>query len=265
MRTIIQKAVNRLLSPTGLEVRRKPEPSVPRELYRQAVQELHDCYCDKFFPEIPPVAGRVDLLAQLGGMTVTNGLYLLACLHRGLRQPGDICEFGIAQGTTSALMANELKTLDRRLWLFDSFQGLSRPTERDKLTHDVLSLGSMEAYEGTMAFPQEEVRSRLRAVGFPANRVEIVPGFIEETITGPRLPARVCFAFIDFDLYAPIKLALEFLVKVMPSGGVIMVHDYGHLSSGAKTAVDEFVASCVEFSLKLPPEYSFGYAMLERK
>ena len=39
----------------------------------------------------------------------------------------------------------------------------------------------------------------------------------------------------------PIKLTLEFLHQVTSNDAIIIVDDYGHFSSGAKTAVDEFV------------------------
>ena len=71
---------------------------------------------------------------------------------------GDICEFGVAQGTTSALMSNEIKGLkERNLWLFDSFEGLPMPTEKDQLKDDIFSLGSIEAYKGTMACGIDQV------------------------------------------------------------------------------------------------------------
>jgi len=49
------------------------------------------------------------------------------------------------------------------------------------------------------------------------------------------------FVHIDFDLYAPIKSALEILWDKIVPGGVCMIHDYGCYGfPGAKKAVDEF-------------------------
>ena len=84
---------------------------------------------------------------------------------------------------------------------------------------------------------------RLKVIDFPLNSVQLVAGFIEDTIRYPGLPAVICFAYVDFDFYEPIKVTLEFLHVRLPSGTHVLVDDYGWFSSGAKAAVDEFVAA----------------------
>lgn len=265
MRKLIRKTVNSLIAPTGLEIRRKLGPTVSREALRSAIQELHDGYIDKVFPALPQVAGRIDRLVEAVGLTATNALYLLDCLHKSLQQPGDVCEFGVCTGTTSALIANELRDTERNLWLFDSFQGLSKPTGKDHLLNDVMGLGSMEAYEGAMACPADVVIRRLAEIQFPANRTRIVRGFIEDSLARGEAPSAVCFAFVDFDLYEPILTALKFLSRTLSTEGYVLVHDYGFLSSGAQTAVDEFVASQGgNFQLILPPPYAGHFAILRK-
>ncbi len=128
------------------------------------------------------------------------------------------------------------------LHLFDSFAGLPEPTEKDQLRDDIFSLGSIGAYTGTMSCPEEMVLSRLEAISFPSDRFVIHKGFIEEIIeTEPNLPEKVSFAFVDFDFYEPIKIALAYLHKTMSVGSMIVVDDYDFFSTGAKTAVDEFI------------------------
>jgi hypothetical protein len=51
----------------------------------------------------------------------------------------------------------------------------------------------------------------------------------------------VYFEYVDFDFYEPIKIALQFLHQVTPTGAVIIVDDYNFFSTGAKEAVDEFI------------------------
>jgi O-methyltransferase len=156
---------------------------------------------------------------------------------------GDICEFGVAQGATSALLAYEIKDTDKKIWLFDSFEGLPEPSEKDILIHDICGLGSMEAYKGEMSCPEDMVRARLADIGFPPDRTRIVPGFLEETIHNADLPQKVCFAYIDFALYEPTLVALQYLDKVLVQGGIIGIDDYDYFSKGVKTAVDEFYHS----------------------
>ena len=43
-----------------------------------------------------------------------------------------------------------MRSRDAILHLFDSFEGLPMPTERDQLKDDIFALGSMAAYAGAM-------------------------------------------------------------------------------------------------------------------
>ncbi|MFV1992200.1 MAG: TylF/MycF/NovP-related O-methyltransferase, partial [Acidimicrobiales bacterium] len=190
---------------------------------------------------IPADDLRPLLLSRLQGTRPGEAYHIIECLSLTKSIRGDVCEFGVAQGETSALIANEIRDTDKVLHLFDSFQGLSKPTGKDQLRDDIFSLGSIEAYEGSMAYPQKAVLSSLAALQFPEDRLVIHPGFIETTIsTDAQLPNHISLAYIDFDLYQPITTALRFVAEALLPGGVIIVDDYDHFSTGAKIAVDEF-------------------------
>jgi len=195
-----------------------------------------------------------------------TGLYLIEYLHQSLALEGDVCEFGTGQGVISALLANGIKNTDKKIWLFDSFEGFAEPSEKDILIDDVLRLGSAEAYQGMMSFPEEMIRARLSDISFPPDRIRIVPGFIERTIHGPRIPQTVCFAYVDFNFYDPILIALQFLDTVIQPGGFIVVDDYAFFSQGAKSAVDEFYDSRKEkYSIDLPVTTGGKFCILSRK
>jgi hypothetical protein len=123
----------------------------------------------------------------------------------------------------------------------------------------------MENYQGKLAHTQGEVIGRLKEIDFPLNRVQIVPGFIEKTIHKPGLPQQVCFAYVDFDFYEPIKIALRFLDGCMMPGCHVVVDDYGWFSAGAQAAVDEFVAEYApKYELSLPHEAAGRFAVLRK-
>ncbi|MGD9647401.1 MAG: TylF/MycF/NovP-related O-methyltransferase [Pirellulales bacterium] len=260
-------SLNAVLRPLGARLQRDdaPEPWQMADLAKRhaaTVRQLHALFRESH-PQLPATPGRDELLSNLVGTQVGEALWLIRSLHDALSVPGDVCEFGIAEGATSALLANEIRATEKRLWLFDSFQGLSQPTVEDVLIDDIFQLGSMDAYTGKMSYPVEEVRKRLTAIDFPKSRVQIVPGYIEQSIQGPHLPQEVAFAYVDFDFYEPILVALRFLRQVMPVGGRIVVDDYGFFSAGAQRAVDEFVDECQgEFTLRLPPPYYGHFAEL---
>lgn len=222
--------------------------------YKELIQEIGYLYKKFLFRELAPLnESRIQLLSKLLGTPVSQGIYILNYLHKSLKLEGDICEFGIAQGATSAFLANEIRKINKKIWLFDSFKGLPKPSEEDILINDDLNLGSMGNYEGAYSHPQYEVRKRLAAIGFPYSKVEIVPGFIEETLNGVALPTKVCFAYIDLDLYEPTLLTLKFLDGVLTCNGIIVVDDYEDFSAGVSTAVIEFIETNKDkYNLILP-------------
>lgn len=185
---------------------------------------------------------RSKLLARLLGTPPSEAYFIVHALAKCKDIVGDVCEFGVAQGETSALIANEIQSNNKILHLFDSFEGLPKPTEEDQLKDDIFSLGSMEAYTGTMSCPEEMVRTRLRAISFQAQRFVIHKGFIDQVLKGDsNLPKEVSFAYVDFDFYEPIKLTLNFLHQKTSVGAIIIVDDYDFFSTGVKTAVDKFL------------------------
>jgi O-methyltransferase len=230
--------------------------STMHDIHRQDAVEIEELYRHFLFADLPRREGRARQLSDLIGTTVSEAIYVIKHLHDSLKVSGDVCEFGVAQGATSKILASEIMPLsERKLWLFDSFEGLPAPTKEDKLIHDIFKLGTMEKYQGTMASPESEVLAKLASVNFPSKRVKLKKGWVKDSIKSAELPAQVAFAYVDFDFYDPIKDALEFLNERMPVGGRIVVDDYGFFSEGAQLAVDEFVASAgnrYRFELPLP-------------
>ena len=214
-----------------------------RKIHCNDAVEIEELYRQFVFPDLPPRVGRAELLNELIGTSIGEAIYIVRYLHDAMKVPGDICEFGVGQGATSALLAAEILPIsERKLWLFDSFEGLPAPGPEDKLINDIFSLGSMTRYAGQMASPEAKVRDRLRLVGFPDIRTKVKKGWIKETIKDADVPDRVAFAYVDLDFYDPIKEALDFLAGRMRVGARIIVDDYGHFSAGAQLAVDQFVA-----------------------
>jgi hypothetical protein len=237
-----------------------------RSVHKGDVVEIEELYRHFVFPDLPRDARRADALHELHGTTVGEAIYIVHHLHRAFAVPGDVCEFGCNEGATSRLLAQEsLPHHDRTLWLFDSFEGLPAPTERDRLIDDIGGLGSIGAYRGLMRATEDQVRDKLAAVPFPPERTRLVKGWINETLAGPDVPKAVCFAYVDFDFYEPIRDALVFLDRVMPPGGRIVVDDYGFFSEGAQIAVDEFVeAASGRFLRHMPLPMAGKFCILER-
>lgn len=194
---------------------------------------------------IPSNSRRIELLGRLLGTPPSEAYYIIHSLFLTNSVAGDVCEFGVAQGETSALIANEILDLNNKtLHLFDSFEGLPSPTNNDTLIDDIFSLGDINAYAGKMKCPIDMVTSRLKSIGFPRQRFIIHQGYVSDILLKPiDLPLNVSFAYVDFDFYEPIKETLDYLHKVTSIGSIIIVDDYDFFSSGVKLAVDEFVSN----------------------
>lgn len=238
---ILKELLKKPLAGLGYEIYRSSEQRVSYSNFVNLAQAYEICLNEAGFI-IEPNEIRLKLLPRLLGTPPSEAYFIIQALATSKDVLGDVCEFGVAQGETSALIANEIQSSDKALHLFDSFKGLSMPTEKDQLKNDIFSLGSMEAYAGAMSNPKVMVNARLTAISFPSQRIFIHEGFIDQVIrSDTKLPEKVSFAYVDFDLYEPIKLALDFLHRTISIGGIIIVDDYDFFSTGAKTAVDEFL------------------------
>lgn len=149
--------------------------------------------------------------------------------------PGDVVQCGVWNGGSGALMAFAVMQSDlrREIWLFDSFQGMPRPTEKDG--HSPQGWWTNPYFVGD----PEKVRDILQKLYIPNDRVHIVKGWFQDTI--PSTPiSQISLLHIDADWYESVKLCLEYFYDRVSSGGFMVFDDYGLF--GCKEAVDEFIA-----------------------
>lgn len=164
-----------------------------------------------------------------------RGLY--RAVHHVVAQdiPGDIVECGVARGGSAALMGLTLRKLgsNRRLWLFDTFEGLPAPSDADPDFHIA------NRYTGTCIGRLEEVRANFSRLGI-VDGTNFVKGLFEDTL--PTAPIeRIAVLHIDGDWYRSVRACLQCLYEKVSPGGVIQFDDYGYWK-GARKAVDEFLA-----------------------
>jgi O-methyltransferase len=159
--------------------------------------------------------------------------------------PGAFVECGVAQGGCSALMAIVASTdsLQRTMWLFDSFQGLPLPTSEDydeagtsTGTH-IQPLG-----EGACLGTKDQVEALLFEK-FALNRKSIflIEGWFQDTLARQKaMIGRISLLRIDGDWYESTKCCLQILYDSIEPGGCVIVDDYG-VCFGCKRAVHEFL------------------------
>lgn len=164
------------------------------------------------------------------------------------RVPGAIVECGVWRGGSSmaaALMMAALGRTDREMWLFDTFEGMSTPTDADRRASDAAGaaqlLKTSRRSEKIWCYsPLDEVRANLASTGYPEARVFFVQGRVEDTIP-EQAPERIAILRLDTDWYESTRHELEHLFPRLAVGGVLIIDDYGAWE-GARRAVDEFIA-----------------------
>lgn len=161
--------------------------------------------------------------------------------------PGDLVECGVWRGGSSILAALALANAgddDRLIWMYDTYEGMTVPTDRDvSISGDAVSENwasrQSKLDDPVVAYASlREVRENIAQAGIPEVRVKTVVGPVEETIPS-EAPAEISLLRLDTDWYESTKHELEFLWPRLSPRGVIIVDDYGHWS-GARQAVDEF-------------------------
>ncbi len=160
-------------------------------------------------------------------------LYKLSEEINRLSVPGDIVECGVYNGGSAAIMASlcEKSPLSRSVWLFDSFEGLPKPTEKDG--------DEAPAYEGWCHGDLSKVKKVFRKLCIPESRVHIVKGWFQDTFPKVEIP-KIAILHIDADWYESVKLCLEKFYDSVQPGGYIVLDDYGDWE-GCRIATDEFL------------------------
>jgi len=167
------------------------------------------------------------------------------------RLEGDIVECGVWRGGSMMLAAKTLLDAgdsSRTLWLYDTFEGMTEPTELDVQSmsgRDAAGILATEARTTDNPFwaiaQLDIVEQNMLSTGYPTSRIRYVQGKVEETLPA-QMPDRIALLRLDTDWYESTRHELEHLWPRLVTGGVLIIDDYGYWQ-GARRAVDEFLSS----------------------
>ena len=134
----------------------------------------------------------------------------------------------------------------RRLYLYDTFEGMTPPTEVDvdfngRPASDLLALDERRADRRNLwgYAPLEMVRAAMQSTGYDMDQVRFVRGPVEETIP-LTMPDDIAILRLDTDWYSSTRHELEHLFPLVSPGGVLIIDDYGHYA-GARKATEEYI------------------------
>ena len=162
------------------------------------------------------------------------------------RIPGDIVECGVWRGGTmmaAALTLQRLGAPDRELYLFDTYAGMSEPTDVDisldgRRAYDIWSQRRQAGGNEWCNVSLEEVERAMRGTGYDPSRIHLVAGKVEDTLPG-QAPDSISLLRLDTDWYESTLHELVHLFPRISVGGVLILDDYGQWR-GARKAADEY-------------------------
>jgi O-methyltransferase len=233
-----------LVKPSSLKPKPKPKPKPqPKPKPKRKRKPLPADYDDE--------AKEIVRAVRPWTMTGADKLYALIQAVRYVTRhqiPGDVVECGVWRGGSMQAAARTLLSAgdtSRDLYLFDTFEGMPPPSERDIRRSDERSaeeLMAEQVRERSLVWAVaslEDVRDGFERIDYPRERLHFVKGRVEDTIPG-QAPERISILRLDTDWYESTRHELEHLYPRLSPGGVLLLDDYGYWE-GAREAVDEFL------------------------
>lgn len=251
---MIKSSIQRLAGMLGYRISRAGIPGMPIE-WRTDPKLTAICAGVSPFTMTSPE--RIAGLTHAVRHVVRNGI------------PGACVECGVWRGGSSMAVCLSLldeRVKDRDIFLYDTFSGMSEPTQEDldcegNRASDQLS----ETPRGKGVWCEasiQDVEANMRSTGYPWERIHLVRGKIEDTIPAT-IPDGIALLRLDTDWYESTRHELEHLYAKLCVGGVLILDDYGHWQ-GARKAVDEFFRSRDEQPLLMPLDFT-GRIMVKWK
>lgn len=123
----------------------------------------------------------------------------------------------------------------RSVWLFDSFQGVPKPSwEQDEEDRHW-------QYDHIFAVSEDEVSKNFRMFDLMDARVQFRKGLFSETVPNAADLCKIAVLRLDGDMYESTRICLDqFYPRVSP-GGFVLIDDYFILPN-AKRAIDDYLS-----------------------
>lgn len=162
--------------------------------------------------------------------------------------PGAFVECGAWRGGSAMIVALTLVRLGsmaREIYIFDTFDGMTAPSEKDvdlhgnsaaKLLDETADDRKKALIWAVCGLP--DVQANMAKTAYPPERIRYIEGDVRLTaactLTGP-----IALLRLDTDFHDSTLAELTHLYPKLVENGVLIIDDYGHWE-GAKAAVDEY-------------------------
>ena len=165
--------------------------------------------------------------------------------------PGDFVECGVWRGGSTMLIAftlTELNVTNRKIYLYDTFEGMTQPIEYDyrvsnkkNRATDKWKKEQKKEYNKWCYASLSEVKNNMALTKYPKNNIVFVKGKVEETIP-KTIPSKIAILRLDTDWYESTNHELINLFPLLVKNGALIIDDYGWWA-GSKKAVDEYFSN----------------------
>lgn len=161
---------------------------------------------------------------------------LRECENALKRSPnGDVVEFGCHAGATSLFLQRLLKNRDRRLLVYDSFQGLPEKSKEDA------NAAGVNFKSGELIVSKKNFISNFKSAGL---KLPIIHKAWFDELKSDQIPKEIVFAFLDGDFYNSILTSLRLVWPNLTRESIVLVHDYNRETlPGVEKAVLQFLAN----------------------
>ena len=245
---MIKKIIKKLLYKVGYNISKIKENIYPIDYNQDFIDEYKSVE-----PYTMTSIDRIYALKTAIEYTINNNI------------DGAYVECGVWKGGSCMLIAKTLidnRKIDKEIWLYDTFEGMTNPTDEDievetnlkgmdllKNINKTTDKLNMWAYAS-----KDSVIQNMDSTGFPAENIKYVEGKVEDTLSAST-PKAIALLRLDTDWYESTKIELETLYPLLVNGGILIIDDYGHFK-GAKKAVDEYFRSINKKPLMHRIDYS---------
>lgn len=230
---MIKNLTKKIIKKSGYEIRRNVDREFPIDFNEMDIEIIKSVK-----PYTLTSVERCFALIQAVNYIIKNKII------------GDIVECGVWKGGSIMAVAKTLlalKNYDRKLYLFDTFEGMPKPKEFDVASYDnrmaIKQFEDLKINDDSSNWSKielDEVRNNVFSTKYNKENFHFIKGKVEDTI--PKFsPETISILRLDTDWYESTRHELIHLFPRLVKGGVIIIDDYGYWQ-GAKKAVDEYFA-----------------------
>jgi len=139
---------------------------------------------------------------------------------------GVVVECGSYKGVSATNLSLVCSLCNRKLEIFDSFEGLPEPTEVD-LAHTLLASEEIHTYtKGSWCGTLDEVKGNISRYG-NISVCNLNKGYFQDTL--PQFKKKCIFVWLDVDLRESLETCVKYLWPLLQDGCCLYTHEAAHL------------------------------------